>query len=204
MTNTNDDIYRGLRAYQKYIAIRNHFTTNYDYFKYKGKSSASGDSFLKRKDKFFFAKLEKNYKPAELTYYFVSQFVDGDTVWSGNLVSEQSAERYREWKKRVQSLRKIFREDIEGLSHVPFNDWFEVEEYDHPVLLKQFMRKDIRPESMIIIDMVVGYLERWNKQMNDPSGLWDNYYKTLTKYKPFIATDVVVKTYKDILLENVK
>lgn len=203
MTNTNDDIYRGLKAYQKYLSIRNHFTTSYDYFKYRGKSSASATSFLKRKDKFFFAKLEKNYKPEELTYYFVSQFVSGEQVWSGNLVSEQSAERYTQWKKRIQSLRKIFREDIEKLSDVKFNEWFEVEEYNHPFLLKQFMRGDIHPETMVIIDIVVGYIERWNKQIEDPSGLWDNYYKTFTNYKPFISSDLDIKNYKKILLEIV-
>jgi len=48
------NIYEGLNAYSTYLAIRNHFKTNYDYFKYRGKLKVSETSFLKRKDKFFF------------------------------------------------------------------------------------------------------------------------------------------------------
>ena len=49
------DIYQGYNAYITYLAIKQHFTSpEYDFIKYNGKVRASKDSFLKRRDKFFF------------------------------------------------------------------------------------------------------------------------------------------------------
>ena len=31
------NVYEGINAYKTYLAIRNHFNTDYDYFKYNGK-----------------------------------------------------------------------------------------------------------------------------------------------------------------------
>ena len=44
-------------AYTLFLAIKNHFVkADYDYFKYNGKVSASFNSFLARKDKYYFSK----------------------------------------------------------------------------------------------------------------------------------------------------
>jgi hypothetical protein len=79
----------GLRSYQKYLAIKLHFTTDYDYFKYGGKSrSASASSFEKRKDVIFFRRIERRYSDEELTDYFVANFVEDSTSrWIGDLSS---------------------------------------------------------------------------------------------------------------------
>ena len=46
-------------AYRTYLALKQHFTSNYDYFKYNGKVNVSPNSFETRKDKFHFYKLSK-------------------------------------------------------------------------------------------------------------------------------------------------
>ena len=52
----------GFDAYCLYLAVNNHFhTDSYDFFKYNGKVSAKLESFLKRKDKYHFAKLSRKY-----------------------------------------------------------------------------------------------------------------------------------------------
>ena len=48
-------------AYQKYIALKLHFTSDYDYFKYNGKTNVTLNSFNERKDKFHFKKIVKKY-----------------------------------------------------------------------------------------------------------------------------------------------
>src|SRR6056300_578565 len=90
-----NNVYEGLNAYKTYLAIRNHFNTDYDYFKYNGKLKVSNDSFLKRRDKFFFAKLERNYRNNELVYFFVANFLDNDSSWSGSLVGSESEKKYK-------------------------------------------------------------------------------------------------------------
>ena len=46
-------------AYTTYLALKLHFSTDYDFFRYNGKVSASPESFKKRKEKYQFVKLAK-------------------------------------------------------------------------------------------------------------------------------------------------
>ena len=39
-------------AYKHYLALKLHFSSDYDYFKYNGKTNATQQSFEKRKDRF--------------------------------------------------------------------------------------------------------------------------------------------------------
>jgi hypothetical protein len=45
--------------YIYYLALKKHFTSNYDFFKYNGKVTASIDAFENRNDKYHFYKLSK-------------------------------------------------------------------------------------------------------------------------------------------------
>ena len=78
------DIYEGFSAYQTYVAVRNHFKQeSYDYFKYNGKTRVGQDSFLKRNDRYFFAKLQRKLNNDELIGFFVANFINDDSNWSG-------------------------------------------------------------------------------------------------------------------------
>jgi hypothetical protein len=54
----------GFTAYSEYLAIKRHFTTKYDYFKYNGKVNVSKESFESRRDAYQFQRLskKKDYK----------------------------------------------------------------------------------------------------------------------------------------------
>ncbi|NDG31210.1 hypothetical protein EB118_14210, partial [bacterium] len=63
-----------IEAYRIYLALKHHFTLdNYDYFKYNKKTKVTLDSFLKRKDRIFFAKLG-NRKDKYLEDFLVANF----------------------------------------------------------------------------------------------------------------------------------
>jgi len=103
--------YEGIEAYKTYLAIKNHFKTSYDYFKYNGRVKVTNESFLKRRDKYFFAKLERRYKKNELVYFFVANFMKDEGMWSGSLVGNESESVYKEWLKYAESLKYNFRLD---------------------------------------------------------------------------------------------
>ena len=68
-------------AYKVYLGVKNHFTLDsYDWFKYHKKVNVTYDSFLKRKDKIFFAKLG-NRKDAYLEEFLVSNFLHDTKMW---------------------------------------------------------------------------------------------------------------------------
>ena len=187
-----NNIYEGFNAYKTYLAVKNHFTTSYDYLKYNGKVSAKTDSFLKRRDKFFFNKLERKYTPDQIRELFVSNFADGEDFWVGNVLTLKAEEVYNNWKKRQESLSYIFEQDLKFLKDyykdrdLDFESLFVMED-GHPILLQCVLRNDIYVETMVIIDRVLNYTRRWNKILNDP--VWTEFKKRMEKYSPFVNFD---------------
>ena len=108
------DVAEGFDAYKTYLALKQHFTSDYDYFKYNGKVRANVDAFLKRRDKFFFRKLSKKYTKDELVNFFVSNFIVSDN-WIGNLISQESEDNYVQFKKRMESLGYSVRNELHFL-----------------------------------------------------------------------------------------
>ena len=105
-------------AYKCYLAMKNHFTKdNYDYQKYRGKVRATNQAFYKRKDRFWFEKFARQKNDKEVEEFFVSNFVyttDPATMWIGEMIKE-GENRYIDWKKRIQSLSYIFKEEANTL-----------------------------------------------------------------------------------------
>ena len=186
------NIYEGFNAYKLYLAVKNHFTTSYDYFKYNGKVNAKEESFLKRKDKFFFAKLQRKYNNDQLRDLFVSNFADGEDFWIGNVLTQKAEGVYNEWKARQIKLSYIFEQDLKFLRdyyserNLDFNSLFVMED-GHPILLQCVLRNDIFVETMIIIDKTLNYSKKWNKVLDDP--VWTEFKKRMDKYSPFINFD---------------
>ena len=125
-------------CYKSYLGLKNHFTKpSYDWHKYCGKSRASIDSFYKRRDRFFFEKLSRQKDDTEVIEFFVSNFVacdDPGSLWIGGIVRSGET-NYNEWKKRVQSLTYLFREESSKLfGEHKVDDVFDCSK-GHPILL---------------------------------------------------------------------
>ena len=107
--------------------------------------------------------------------------------------------RYIDWKKKVQSLSYIFREEIESL----FDDKEVDEVFDcskgHPPILKKYLGGDITLETMVICDIIFGYAKNFDKKLKDP--VWETVSRKIRKYSPFLNIDVF--RYKKILKEVV-
>jgi hypothetical protein len=188
------DIYEGFAAYQTYVAVRNHFKQDsYDYFKYNGKTRVGQDSFLKRSDRYFFAKLQRKLSSSELVGFFVANFINDDSNWSGSLVTENSMTVYNQWMKKIQSLSYTFQQDCLTLKEAVDNngksfDNLFITEGNHPLLLKMYLGKRIHLETMVIIDQILHYSKRWSKDLDDDI-IWSNVKRQIDKYSSFVQVD---------------
>lgn len=173
-------------SYKTFLAVKSHFTSDsYDYIKYNGKVNASSTSFETRKDKYQFYKLSKHKNPLQ---YLVANFVDGDLKWIGDLFDDKSEKVYADWLKRQQSISYIFEQDLNKLLTL-FDDNVIVKNGQHPYLLKQYLRREISIETIIILNDILGFFGHWNKKIED-GVLWPSIYKKLSKYKPFFHYDM--------------
>lgn len=177
-------------AYRTYVALKNHFTSDsYDYFRYNKKTNVSFDSFQKRKDKIFFAKLG-NRKDSYLEEFLVSNFIHDTKTWIGELLSEESEAKYKEWKRKQESLTYAFKNEIEfldGYTKEQFDDLFLVEDGTHPRIIRMYLQKEISLETLIILDSVFTFMRRYDRMISDP--LYKEVSKLCKKYQPFLKFD---------------
>ena len=187
-------------AYRCYLALKNHFTKDkYDYHKYHGKVRATNEAFYKRKDRFWFEKFARQKNDKEVEEFFVSNFIystDPGTMWIGEMIKEGEG-RYSEWKRKVQSLTYIFKQETENVfENKKVDDMFDCSK-GHPPILKSYLGGDISLESMVIYDRILGYGKDFDKKLKDP--VWETVSRKIKKYSPFLNIDV--SRYKKILKE---
>ena len=189
-------------AYRCYLSLKNHFTKDhYDYHKYRGKTRATQQAFYKRKDRFWFEKFARSKNDKEVEEFFVSNFIystDPATMWIGEMIKEGEG-RYIEWKKKVQSLSYIFKEETENIfEEQKVDDAFNCSK-GHPPILNSYLGGDTSLETMVICDIIFGYGKDFDKRLNDP--VWETVSRKIKKYKPFL--NINVPRYKKILKEVV-
>lgn len=196
------NVYEGINAYKTYLAIRNHFNTDYDYFKYNGKIKVSDDSFLKRRDKFWFAKLERRYSSSELVYFFVANFLDDNSSWSGSLVGSESEKKYLEWRKHIESLKYNFKNECKKIKDEMekkdrlFDEMFLVVEGNHPDLLRWYLGKHISLETFTIFNGILNFIKQWTLDLKEDI-IYNSVRDLTLNYKPFLQVEY--KTYRNIM-----
>ena len=173
----------GYKAYKTYLAIKQHFTTDYNFHKYNGKIRASEESFYKRRDRFFFRKLEKKYSKEELIMYFVSNFAKSTSKWIGNLLSQDSEKNYLEYKKNKESLSYSFKNELLFIKDKNLgNKLFEIND-GHPPLFKFYLQGKVSIETLVILDNKLNFIKYWNNNIKDI--VWESEFKKISKYRSF-------------------
>lgn len=186
----------GYDVYRLYVALKTHFHSDtYDFFESEGRIRAKRSSYAKRRDRYFFERLAKRFSGRdsfELLDYFVANLTTDSNLWVGDMLAETCEQNYMDWCRRIQSLDYTFECDCEILLNaiekedVAFNYLFESVDQQHPMLLRMVMRSEIGVESFIILDNMLHFFKRWNKEMSDDY-VWEAFHRKCQKYRPFLS-----------------
>ena len=184
--------------YVYYLALKRHFTTDYDFFKYNGKVKSSQQAFENRKDKFFFYKLSRRKDAKE---FILANMIAEPTLWIGDVLDNERAEEiFQEWTKRQQSLSQVFKNDLSELNP-DFNSNLLVKDGQYPYLLKLYNMRRVNTETLVIIDDLVGNFSYWEKKIADPI-IFPSINRLVSKVRPFIQYERA--KMKSILVEQFK
>ena len=184
-------MYGGFDVYKTYLAIKNHFTTDYDYIRYGGKVTAKLETFTKRPDRYFFHKLSKRYNQNDILDYFVANFsVDGHK-WIGNLLDNEGTQNYINYRKYKESFDYQFRNDCSNVFNdfsnrgISFDDGFLVHNGQHPRILRLLIQKKIHIQTAVIFNSVLSFSEVWDKEISEKV-VWPKISHRIKKLKPFV------------------
>ena len=190
-------------VYRMYVALKLHFTSeSYDYFKFNGKVKTTESKFNVRKDRYFFQKLCNKYNGDMVRDYFVSNFVYDVNSWVGSITRDRGERIYSEWKKKQDSISYLIVNEIDYLLDQVenFDSLFECKQNQHPIILKKYLSKKISLETLIVLDDILNFVNRFDRQISEKL-LWPKIKMSMIKYKPFMRCDY--KKFKSILKEKV-
>ena len=198
----------GFAAYALWNALKLHFTSDtYDYFKYHGKTNVSQSTFTVNKSKYQFYKLSRKYELEELKNFYVSNFIEGNGDWVGDLI-QNGEDNYTKWQKKIQSLTYTFENDIiylfdsvDGAEFWSMEDYFKCVDGGWPMLITKLMHNKISLETVCILVDILGCMPRWDKQVKEDI-IWPTQQRIIKKYTPFIEYDK--DKFKQILKEKIK
>tara|TARA_Y100001938_G_C7904206_1_gene336204 strand:+ start:60 stop:647 length:588 start_codon:yes stop_codon:yes gene_type:complete len=175
-------------SYKLYNALKLHFESNYDAIKYNFKTTVKPQSFFKRKDKYFFAKIAKTYEK-DLLEFYVSNFKN-DMKYVGDMVNDEGDRHYQKHKKIMESITYQFQNDINKLyeSNSDFDSLLEAKDNEHPFVIKFWLQDEIELETIVILDSITGFMERENSKITETI-IWPDIYRKIIKYKPFVKFD---------------
>lgn len=198
-------IVHGCDVYRTYLAFKQHFSNpNFDFFQYDGKVKAKEETYQSRTDFWFFETLARKLTDQEVKEYMLASFVSSENpskVWIGD-IKRNGKDHWLVWQKQQSSLSYTFKQDCQRLvdymekNQSTFNDLFKTMD-GHPPSLKLYIKRQICLETLIILDMVLGFMVHWDQQLRDP--LWEQTSFKIKKYRPFLSINTM--SYRKIIKE---
>lgn len=175
-------------SYKLYNALKLHFETGYDAVKYNFKSNVTPQSFFKRKDKYFFAKLAKKYN-GNLKDFYISQFIN-EQSYVGDMMDSEAERHYSTYKKIKESIHRVFSIDINNMSdlNADFDKFFLSENGQQPYIVQLWMQEEISLETVVILNSIFGFIQIEDSKVSDTI-VWPDNKRMIDKYTPFVNFD---------------
>ena len=147
--------------------------------------------------------MSKIYKDEELTNFFVSNFLKTKSLWVGNAAAPEGWQNYVKWKARIQGLSYVFECEIDPLfqAYEEFNIIFNVEDGQHPPLVRHVIAEEVSLETFIILNSILRFIPVFNEKIQETI-MWPDLYSMCSKYAPFL--NVNKQKYVDILRKQVE
>ena len=170
-------------VYKLYNALKLHFEQDsYDAIKYNYKTTVNPQSFFKRKDKYFFAKLGKNQK--DLQNFFVFNFIE-DMKYVGDMMDIEGQQNYTKHKKIHESLTREFEKDINTMTG-QFDDLLVVNNINTPPkIIEMWMEEEVSLETVVILDSLTDFVY-WEGKKITETLFWPDVSRKIKKYSPFV------------------
>ena len=189
----------GYEAYEIFNSMNLHFNEGFDFVKYSGKAKTTEAAFEKRKDKFHFHKISKKYNRDDFALFVISNFIENDRVWVGELFEDSAIQNYNKHKKIIESMSYVFENECKKLlSQVDNPNSLLTTSGEYPILLSKYLKGEVCIETLCILDKLMNFLPMWNKKITD-NIRWPLISNKIDKFRRFMHIDD--EKYKAILKE---
>lgn len=180
--------FTGYGAYQLFLALRTHFTSNkYDFFQMHGKLRATKESYTRRNDRMFFEKLAKTYDPETLRDFYVANFLE-DKHYVTELLDDTATANLVKYQGRRQALSYNVSNDVNMVLRNGSCDAFKTHSDQYPGVLVLYLQRRICMESLVVMNDFILFREKFDKYY-DGDVIWPKVSLKMRKYRPFLKYD---------------
>lgn len=195
-----------LVVYSTYIAVKLHFDRGtYDAFKFNFKGPTKKTiAFQKSPDRYVYEKLARKFPNIlDLIYFLVANVLEGKK-W----IRDMDDETHLLWVAKMQRMQYQFSTDMNTMHDyavnrlISFDDCLKPMPVSHKVPILELLQKEsIQVESVIIVDVLVDFLSRINKNaLHDPLGILSDRVYMMKQYKPFLVPKINNAACKNIII----
>lgn len=166
------------RFYELYSALNLHFqnNSNYDFFKYNGKTRVSEKSFLTFKGRYFCEKFAKKFHKEDAAI----SFIVANFFYNHKWINEFEYDVYLKFNSYKEAIQYKFVQDLERF-------WQNEKENPLDIL---FSDSNDSLLYLILSDIILDgkLFNHLDKKFETDDILWNEYKQKLLKYYPFILT----------------
>lgn len=199
------DVLDDFGVFNLYMACKLHYSNgSYNAIKYNFRTRTKENTFWKRKDRYFFHKLNNtlNHNREEVIDYFNAQFVAGNE-WIGDMVGDEAV--WNLHQKKMQSFHYNFEKDINTIhtevcneGTLPFDSVFDIDDDEsHPPIIKLLLQDDIMIETVIVLNELLGFVPRLKIT---ETLVWPDLKNKILKYGNMLDGKINTKKCKKTLL----
>ena len=160
--------------------MKRHFTSDYDFIRYKGKVRVKLATFDKRPDKYWFQKVADHHDPHWL---LITNLVDDPHRCVGEIVKD--THHYAEHMGRIEALTHTVRRDLEGMDNDICAE-LSLTAHGHPILARRCLANTVSLETATVISSLTGCGVLWR---NSSDQVLKDVGTRLVKYGAFIKFD---------------
>lgn len=169
-----------------------HFKSDYDYFKYRGKTRVNWNSFEKFSGKRILHNILKEHEKDFKEFIATGFAYNYDISWVGDFSNQSIDECWLKHQKNMQSITRTFTNEVSELfEDNTLKDIF-IGGSDLPLIEKKRIDGSVSLETCVILDNIFDYINT-NKCIHP---LWDRVY-VVKKYSPFL--DINLSKFKSLL-----
>ena len=116
--------------------------------------------------------------------YFASHQLAGNT-FTGDMIRDEDT--YTNFLKVIDSMSYVFRNELEQISDVKFDDLLEIED-TYPRIIQLHLEGTVSLETVCIVNRLTGFISKANEQITETI-LWPDLFKKISKYQSFLKFD---------------
>jgi hypothetical protein len=176
-------------VYMMHQALKQHFTTKYDYFKYHGRVKV-GQNRRKASDHVY-TRIAKTLQDKDVQPFLVANMLEDPNQWIGTMIG---SDVWPEQKKKLLRLHEVYVKDLKTIIAFCVEHEYTLQQVfesdrNWPIVVKLCQQGYIELETVVILNRIMSFMAEANAKYGDDI-IFEAFSDKLKNYDPFVRVNM--------------